>query len=504
MVCRRVLVLCFALLLAVACVTAAPPPPPPPAPPPPAELDTNAVCAIVVEVEDAVASGTLVALRHRYQLRANEQREAAFGMLLAEPTAEARFKAFHDELSAQPDSIVGPLGECLVYGGWSRMKDQAARTCAAVMPKLRESAPLATLGLAQSALTHDGDRDGALALIEEGRKAAPDCKAFSLLKARALAAGATPDEARAAWRTAVTALPSSFTVLSEAAAAEERADPSVVGRAAAATLWERALALAPDHPETLRRFAAVTAGVDDARAFKAYLAAVDAGAKDYPTVLAAARLSSLLATTPDAQTQALALAKRAIDASRDDPEPRRLQVSVLSRLGKHDDVMVAANALLDLVPDDVIAHVALARAAAANGPLSKAVVHYDAAAAAVAAGASLDAADAAALQAERQGLLDRLLVKDVLAPASTANAVAGATQKALQVLWRERIKKKAANKGGALVVVAETDADGRVISVDVKTDTVGDDDIAAATVAQLSRATVKGGARRYTMEFTLR
>ena len=140
----------------------------------------------------------------------------------------------------------------------------------------------------------------------------------------------------------------------------------------------------------------------------------------------------------------------------------------------------------------------------ARGPLKDAVTHYDAATDAISAGGNLDAADASALDAERSGLLARLLVDDVVAPAASANAVAGATQKALQALWRERIKKKSASKGGALVVIAETNAEGRVVSVEVKTDSVGDDEISAATVAQLSRATVKGGARRYTMEFTLR
>ncbi len=458
------------------------------------------VCQIVADADDAAARGGLVAFRLEAERRGAD-RHAVFARHLALATPEERFRAFHDELGERPDSVVGPLGECLVYAGWSRMGPQATKACDDASTALGPQRVLADIGRSQAALLHDNDPARALALADGGLATAPGCAAFVVARARARAASGDVVAARTAWRDAVTALPSSFRCLTEAGLAEERADPGEAGRAAAAALFERALAVAPDHADTLRRFAAATAGVDDVRALKAYAAAVKAGARDYPTLLAAARLASALATSDDDVTRAVDFARRASEASREDPEPRRLLVQMLASKGAWDDVVVAGNALLDLEGDDAVARHALARAALAKGDVAGAVRHYDAAARGL---STLDAATQAAVTSEQQALLTRLLVDPAKAPKGGANVVASAVQKQLQSLWRERVKKKAVTKGGDLVVVAETDATGRVVAVDLKSDGVGDPDLAGAAVAWLSRATVLGGARRYTLEFAVR
>ena len=63
-----------------------------------------------------------------------------------------------------------------------------------------------------------------------------------------------------------------------------------------------------------------------------------------------------------------------------------------------------------------------------------------------------------AVRAERQGLLSRLMVDDNVTPKGNATAVANVTQRGLQKLWKDRLKKKVVSAGGELSVVVETDA----------------------------------------------
>ena len=467
---------------------------------PPPALDVAKVCQIVADVDDAAARGGLVAYRHEAE-RLGPETHASFAWRLSLATPEERFRAFHDELTSRPQSSTGKLGECLVYASWARMGPQAKQSCAAASAVLGPAAVLAEIGRAQTALTHDKDPALAERIADEGLKTSPTCAALVTLRARARAANTDAVGAREAWREAVSALPTSFRSLTEAALAEERADPSPAGRAAAAALFERALAVAPEHADTLRRFAAATAGVDDVRSLRAYVAAVKAGARDFPTLLAAARLATGLAQGDADVAQAADFARRASEASREDPEPRRLLVQLLARQGAWDEVVVAGNALLDLEADDPTARFALGRAALAKNDIAAAVRHFDGAMRGV---TSLDPGQQAALRSDQGALFERLLVEPDKAPKGSASAVASATQQRLQTFWRERVGKKAVTKGGELVVVAETDANGRIVLVDITTDGVGDPELAGAAVAWLSHSVVQGGARRYTMEFAVR
>ncbi len=468
--------------------------------PPPPVLDVTKVCQIVSDIDDAAARGGLVAYRHEAERRGGET-HATFAWRLSLATPEERFRAFHDELTARPQAVTGKLGECLVYASWARMGPQARQACDGAAAILGDAAVLAEIGRAQAALTHDKDPALADRIADDGLRRSPSCAALVTLRARARASSADPVVARDAWREAVAALPTSFRSLTENAIAEERADPSPSGRAAAAALFERALAVAPDHADTLRRFAAATAGVDDVRSLRAYTAAVKAGARDFPTLLAAARLATALASSDTDVAQATDFARRATETSREDPEPRRLLVQLLARQGAWDDVVVAGNALLDLEADDPTARYALGRAALAKNDVAVAVRHFESA---TRGQASLSPDQQAALKSDHGALLKRLLVEPDKTTTGSASTVASATQQRLQTLWRDRIAKRAVSKGGDLIVVAETDATGRIVEVEIKSDGVGDPELAGAAVAWLSRSVVQGGARRYTMEFALR
>jgi hypothetical protein len=469
----------------------------------PPELDVVKLCDAIVDVGDAAARGALAARRQHHEINAMSDRHAAFAAMLALPTPEERFRAFHADSERFSTSGVGVLGECLVYASWSKMGPEAARACDLAASKLGPTAVVVEVARVESAVLHDRNPQQALARADAALAIAPTCSALHVERARARAAFGDLRSARDAWAEAAAAAPKCFRCLVQQAALEEEIDTGPAGRAASVSLWEGALKLAPDHPETLRRFAAAIAGLDDARALRAWEAAIAAGARDYPTVFAAAQLAARNASSPAELDVALGYAKRAADVAKQDPEPRRLVVELAVRRGAVDEARAAAARVLELVADDVLANAALARIAVASGPLVDAVTSYDAAVASLDRGAVVDAAVASAIRAEQAGLLARLQVNDAKRPTGTVNAVANATQRALQTLWRDRIAKKSTTRGGTLTVVVESAADGHVLSTQLRADTLGDPEIAAAAVAWLSRATISGGARRHTLDFIL-
>ena len=468
-----------------------------------AELATARTCDVIVDVGDAAARGNLVPRRHDFELNALTDRHAAFGAMLAFATPQERFRAFHAERLKTPSSTVGALGECLVYASWPKMGAEARKACDVASSMAGSNVDVVAVARADSALVHDGNNDAAIAIADAAIVRAPTCAALHVSRAKAVAARGDPVASRDAWASAAAAAPKCFRCLVEQAALEERIETGATGRAAAATLWERAMVLAPDHADTLRRFAAATSGVDDARALRAWDAAIKAGARDYPTLLAAARLSTSLATTPAEYDAAMVASRRAADAAREDPEPRRWLIEAAMKKGALDDAAAAARAVLALQPDDVLGNATVARIAVARGVIVDAVAGYDAAVKALDAGAAYDVAGATAIRAEQRGLLNRLGVDDSKRPSGSATAVANQVQRLLEKLWRNRIKTKGVTKGGVIVVVVESNADGSVASSVVKADAVGDADVAAAAIALLSRATINGGARRHTLEFTL-
>ncbi|MDP2343736.1 MAG: hypothetical protein Q8O67_22450 [Deltaproteobacteria bacterium] len=463
------------------------------------DLEGARLCRIIADVDDAAARSGLGALRQRFEATASSDRHAAFGAMLSVSKIEDRFRAFHDDGSRNPSSAAGPLGECLVYAEW-KMANESTAPCTKASKTLGSESSVVDVARVKL-LARTGDAAAALAVADAALLKAPSCEALVVARAIAVAAGGDVEAAKVGWAKAQERVPNCFICALERAKLLETTE----GRAAAAGEYERALKLAPDHADTLRRFAASVSGVDDVRALAAYSAAVDAGAKDFATLTAASRLAARLATTPDQLDRALVFAKRAADAGRTDPDARRLVVDLAMKKGDHAGAETAARSLLDLVPDDVVGHVALARAALKAERLEDAVVHFDLAQVELSAGrtAGLDAGTVAAVRAERQGLLAQLMVDEATTPKGSASSVANMTQRGLQKLWKERLKKKVVSTGGTLTVVVETDASGAVVDVLVKDGEVKDPALRAATVAWLRRANISGGARRYTLDLSL-
>lgn len=462
------------------------------------ELDGARLCRVVADVNDAAARSALSSLKLKFDATSSTDRHAAFGAMLAGNKNEERFRDFHEDAESHPGSAVSPLGECLVYADWKMAKDSEA-PCAKAEAAL--GADAAVVAVARIDLLAKNDAAAAVAAADAALVKAPTCEALHLARARAVAATGDAAAANAAWASAAAAVDHCFVCASERARLLEASE----GRGAAAAEYEKALTFAPDHADTLRRFAAAVAGVDDVRALAAYDAAVAAGAKDFATLIAAAKLATKLASSPADVDRALNFARRAAAAQAADPDAKRLVVDLAMKKGDDAAAVQAAQQLLSLVPDDVAGHVALARAAQKSDKLEDAVVHYDLAFTELAAGRTggLDDATVTAVKAERSGLLSKLMVDETRTPKGTASAVANVTQQGLQKLWKDRLKKKVVSAGGELSVVIETDASGAVVDVAIKDGVVKDAAIRAAAVAWLRRATITGGARRYTLDLLL-
>lgn len=467
---------------------------------PGSELSGAQLCRIIADVDDAAARSGLGALRQRFDAAGERgDRHAAFGSMLSISKPEDRYRSFHNDGKDHPASAVSSLGECFAYADW-KMATESLRPCTTAAKLLGNDAFVVDVARVKL-LARSGDFAGSVVAADAALLTAPRCEALHLARAAAVAGSGDVEAAKIAWAKAAEQVANCFVCALERGKLLEMTE----GRAAAAGSYEQALRLAPDHAETLRRFAASVAGVDDVRALAAYAAALTSGAKDVATLTAASRLAARLAVTPDELEQALTFARRAAEATKTDPDARRLLVQVAMKKGDDAAVETAARALLDLLPDDVVGHAALARAALKAGRLEEAVVQYDLAQVEIAAGrtAGLDEGTVNAVNAERQGLLAQLMVDDGAAPDGTASAVANATQRGLQKLWQELLKNKVGSTGGILTVVIETDVNGAVIEVVVKAGEVNDPAVRAATVAWLRRAHITGGARRYTLDLSL-
>jgi hypothetical protein len=102
---------------------------------------------------------------------------------------------------------------------------------------------------------------------------------------------------------------------------------------------------------------------------------------------------------------------------------------------------------------------------------------------------------------EHAQLLKELKVADKGAKGS-ANAVIGSVKRTVQDVFVERLKKKKTLRG-MIEVAVTVSATGTVEDVEIVKDTLADPSVAASVVANLRRANISGGAKRYsfTMEF---
>jgi len=110
----------------------------------------------------------------------------------------------------------------------------------------------------------------------------------------------------------------------------------------------------------------------------------------------------------------------------------------------------------------------------------------------------LSAADLEAFKAVDAQLLNELKVADKPAKGN-ANGVVYAVQHTVQGLFVDRLRKKKGMKGSIEVAVVVSEA-GTVDDVEITKDTLGDPPVTASVVANLRRASITGGAKRYSFQ----
>ncbi len=481
------LLLAAAGLSTPACAPAEKAQPAPVAKPKPPEVDPRALCTVLSEVEDARARGTLDALTASFAARAQEEpadREAAFGAMFAIVDEEARWKAFKADRDAHPESALGHLGECFTYAAW-KMADQAKAPCDTAAERVKS---LALVDVARGDLANNR---GDAAAAEERYQAALETDAGcvpALVRLARVQAASDPVAAVTTYERALTARSACFSCAFEKAELVEKAQ----GMGAALPAWEVALALAPEHATTVKRYAAAQAGRDDKAALAAYEKAIALGVNDVPTLQAAARLAERSGDLAKALTHARA----ATAVQADDVASWRLVAELA--LKNHDAAGAAAaqTEVLRLMPDDADAHLALARSSVSADKWVEALAHLEAAVAAL--GEPGDVEQKKAADAELSALLDKLLVRKKGAKGSV-NRVVALVQGDVKKLFEQRKKEK---KGlhGLVEVTVITDEEGTVQAVSIAKDTLGDPMVAAALVGNLRRATIVGGAKRYSFE----
>jgi tetratricopeptide (TPR) repeat protein len=462
-----------------------------PPPPPKAELDTHVLCQTEAAIDDATARGRLADLRAKYEANAEGDRQAAFGAMLAIATERDRFKAFHDDATDHPDSAVSPLGECMVYARW-KMPDQAVSPCAVAAERLKGAAILDVAGA--ELLLNQGKLVDAEARAQKALTSDATCTPAYTMLARIKLAAKDNTGALDAYAKGLTSSPDCFVCAVESAKLTER----TAGKAASVPLWEKALAIAPDHIDTLKRYGAVQAGLNDDAALAAYEKAIQAGVVDVATLKAAAEL----AKGKDID-RALGYAGRVVTLQANDVDAWRLVLALATQKPDPERMKRAATEVLRLVNDDLPAHLVLLHEALASLHVPEALAHDDVVHALVVAGktAPLTDAQVATAKSEHADLMQKLHVLDK-PPTGKPEAVLASVQKTVQKLFAERVKDQK-GKRGELSIVVRTDAQGVVDSVELPSDTLGDPWVAASVVANLKHATLTGGARRYTfsMEF---
>lgn len=475
------------LLVTSACAPAEKEKPVEAAKPKPPEVDPRALCAVVAEVEDARARGSLdatVAALEARKAKDASDRAAAFGLLYAVPDDDARWKAFKADREQHPESALGHLGECFTYAAW-KMADQAKAPCDAASSRLSS---LALVDVARGDLANNRG-DPALARQHyEAALAVDGACVPALVRLARVQAAAAPTEAVSTYERALGASPGCFTCAFERADLVEKSE----GMAAALQSWEAALALAPEHVPTVKRYAAAQAGRDDAAALAAYEKAIALGVNDVPTRVAAAGLAD---KTGDV-AKALAHAQEAAKVQPDDVTTWRLVAELAEKKQDAAAAVAAHTEVLRLVPDDADAHLALARSSAAGERWVAALTHLESAVAGLEA--PEEAEQKASAEKELLALLDKLLVRKG-GVKGNVNRVVALVQGDVKKLFEQR-KREKRGLTGLVEVTVITAADGTVQEVSIAKDTLEDPMVAAALVGNLRRATIVGGAKRYSFE----
>jgi tetratricopeptide (TPR) repeat protein len=440
----------------------------------------------VAQVEDAWAKGEIATELARLEDRLSRDpgdRVASFASLYAVLDDQQRWRGFRADSGDFPESAVGPLGECFAYADW-KMPDKAAGPCRRAQER-SEGLVLVDVALAQLWLSQ-GEPNKARGYLEAALAAAPRCVPALTRLGKLARAGGDTQGALAAWDSALEAWPGCFSCAAEKAQLVEQAE----GAEAALPHWEAALAIAPDHSPTVKRFAAAQAHTDPQRALAAYEKAISLGVKEPATLMAAAHLAAELGQLE----RALVHATAASEVQRDDLRTWRLVAALAAKQGKEDTVAASAKELLRLAPEDTQAHLTLARLDKAADRWVEALLHYEQAI----AGEGASDEERAAATAELGDVHTILMIaKD--APQGAVNRVVDRVQRDVRKVFEARLKEKK-GMGGVVEVTVVTDKEGAVQDVVIAKDSLEDPQVAASLIGNLRRATISGGAKRYSFE----
>lgn len=468
---------------------------------PVSDLAPREACQVKAEIEDAISRLRLAEQRARYETDEEGGRAARFGALLSIQNDQERFRAFHADGDANPQSVIAPLGECFVYAGW-KMADLAAGRCGDAEKRLQNGA-IVDVARAEL-LRRTGMLDEAKRVVDKAVAADVKCVAAVIEQARVNQARGELDAAVASWESARFAWPQCYLCAVEAAKIVEAGK----GKQAAVPLWEAALAIQPDSADALKRYGATLAGVDNARALQAYERAVAAGQTDVPTLMAAANLAVTMGGA-GAVDKAIVFADRVVAVQPNNLDGWRLVLSLAQQKKDAKRTVTAATEVLRLAGEDLPALLALGRQAHATAQFVEAVLRFDLAARAIAGGrtAGLSAAEVTAAERELSSFRKELKIAEK--PASGgANRVIAAVQGTVQGLYVERLESAARDKrakpGGTIEVSVTVTAAGTVDEVEIVKDTLGDPALTASVVGNLRRAQVSGGAKRYSFGMDFR
>lgn len=455
------------------------------------QIDSHRLCQLVGEIEDAQFVGQRSSRRAEYQAAeasAPLDEAMAFAAIFAIDDEQSRWKAFHEASVRNPAGVVGALGECFVYNEW-KLADQAARPCGIAARSLGGTAVLDYAHARRS--IRKGNTEEARSALTQALQKDADCLPVVVALANLEQSAGQQQAANERYATGARIAPSCFRcAFQQAVLTEELQGPQM-----SVPFWETALRLAPEHTESLQRYAAALVGKDDEKALVAYEKAMAAGRTDQDTLLAASKLSEKTGQLE----KALTYTEQAVNARPDDVTLWR-RIAKLAE-SKRDEARTesAWGEVLRLLPGDVSGHLALARRALKREQFLDALVHFDLGMPQAQQENASGGSDAAqALVTERDQLLSRLGVKGSPASGSIERVITR-VQRSVRPVFEEQAKAKRGLKG-TLQIVVVTDAEGQVTSVDVTGDELHASMVAAAVVAELKRAVVRGGAKRYALE----
>jgi tetratricopeptide (TPR) repeat protein len=455
------------------------------------------VCKTITELEDAIYAGSLGDVKASYTERSQVTPTDAnlrFGRYWSEPNEKQRWTEFRDYSKEEPGSILGPLGNCLIYSKW-KLSGQEVTFCNAVEERSPNSA--LTIYAKADMQRQKKNLPAALKLFKKATKKDPNCTAAWVAKAQVLAALGESGSAVKAWDAALATAPKCFfCVVSKAELIEKDH-----GLAKALPFWEKSLEIVPVHPATLQRYAAAQVGRNDSKALGAYEKALAVNGDDIPSRIAAARL----AEKTKQKNKAIGHWQKVVELEPNSADGWASLAELYRSKREKNDEIAARVELARLKPTDGSNHLAMARIYKSKTQLVKAVDHFASALLHLASPAEDDdkaKVNALYKEAKKEAAALRKDLKIYTKPArGNINQVVGKIQFRVQQVYEER-KKKKRSLSGEISVELTTDIDGAVTDLKVKEDSLGDPYVLASMLGNLRVAEVSGGRQKVAFALT--